>query len=204
MGSYRESHRIHRIIEGWIPPGSRVLDLGCGDGSLLSGLALRRQVRGIGVEISQDMMVRCLAKGLSVFQADIDQGLCQWDDQSFDYVILNATLQVIHKPLEIMEEMLRVGRSAVVSVSNFGFIVNRVRVLFDGRISRDVRVSGGWHNTPVIRFVSLREFRRSLLDMGISIVDARLFLPLGHVTASVPFLENLLAEEAVFLLRRNA
>lgn len=204
MGRHGISHRTHHIIEEWIPSGSRVLDLGCGDGTLLSRLMLRRQVNGIGVEISQDMIVSCLVKGLSVFQADIDRGLSQWEDKSFDYVVLNATLQVIHRPYEIITEMLRVGDNAVISVSNFGFVRNRFRVLFDGRISREVRVSGAWHSTPVIRFVSLREFRQSMIEMGIAIIDARFFLPGGHVTTVMPVLENLLAKEAVFLLRRKA
>lgn len=198
----RTPEQTHRIIEGWITPGSRVLDLGCGDGALLSSLALNKQVDGIGVEISQDMIVRCLARGISVYQADIDRGLSQWDDLSFDYVILNATLQVIHRPYELISEMLRVGTNVVISVSNFGFVRNRIRVLFDGRISREVRVSGSWHSTPVIRFVSLREFLQSLGEMNIDIADARFFLPFGLVADRMPALCNLLAKDAVFLLRR--
>lgn len=191
------------IIEQWVTPGSRVLDLGCGDGTLLSSLTRNSRVEGVGVEISQDMIVRCLAKGVSVYQADIDRGLSQWDDLSFDYVILNATLQVIHRPYDIISEMLRVGRSAVISVSNFGYVRNRIRVLFDGRISRDARVSGSWHSTPVIRFVSLKEFLQSLSEMDVEIVDARFFLPAGMVTKRRTVLDNLLVKEAVFLLKRD-
>lgn len=190
------------IIEGWVTTGSRVLDLGCGDGSLLSRLSLNKQVDGVGVEISQDMIVRCLARGVSVYQADIDQGLSQWDSLSFDFVILNATLQVVHRPREIINEMLRVGRVAVISLSNFGYMRNRVRVLFDGRISSVVRVSGSWHDTHVIRFVSLREFLQSLDEMDIAVMDARFFLPSGIVTSTHPPLGNLLTREAVFLLGR--
>ena len=200
----RTPEQTHHIIEGWITTGSRVLDLGCGDGTLLSSLARHKNVEGIGVEISEDMLVHCLTRGISVYQADIDRGLSQWDDLSFDFVILNATLQVIHRPYELINEMLRVGTSAVISVSNFGFVRNRIRVLFDGRISSEVRVAGSWHSTPVIRFVSLKEFLHSLAEMNIEIVDARFFLPFGRVTARWPALGNLLAKEAVFLLRRTS
>lgn len=194
----------HDLIEQWVEPSSRVLDLGCGDGTLLDRLRRSRQVHGIGVEISQDMIVQCLSRGISVYQADIDHGLSQWDDLSFDYVILNATLQVIHKPYDIITEMLRVGRYAVISVSNFGFLLNRASVLFRGRISGDVRAAGTWHDTPVIRFVCLDEFRASLKEMGIDIMDARHLLPLGIVTRARTPLDNLLVREAIFLLRRCA
>lgn len=196
--------RIHGIIREWISPGSKVLDLGCGDGSLLKDLALTRQVQGTGVEISREMIVKCLAKGISVYQADIDHGLSQWDDGSFDYVILNATLQVIHHPHELIREMLRVGMKAVISVSNFGFVRNRVRVLFDGRISRGTRLSGSWHDTPVIRFVCLSEFIRSLREMEVETMDARYFLPMGKVSNRRTMLDNLLVKEAVFLLERSS
>jgi len=194
----------HDLIEQWVEPSSRVLDLGCGDGSLLDRLKRSRQVDGIGVEISQDMIVQCLSRGLSVYQADIDRGLSQWDDLSFDYVILNATLLVTHKPYDIITEMLRVGRYAVISVSNFGFLPNRASVLFRGSITGDVRAAGTWHDSPVIRFVCLDEFRASLREMGIDIMDARHFLPLGIVTRTRIPLDNLLVREAVFLLRRGA
>src|SRR5512136_408455 len=156
---YKIPRQNYPIIESWVSPGSRVLDLGCGDGTLLSGLVERKQVEAIGVEIAQEMIVKCLGKGISVYQADIDRGLSQWDDLSFDYVILNDTLQVITRPQKVIDEMLRVGRYAIISVSNFGYLGNRLRVLFEGRMSMKVRFAGSWHDTPVIRFFSLMEFR---------------------------------------------
>jgi methionine biosynthesis protein MetW len=190
------------IITEWITPGSRVLDLGCGDGTLLSNLIKHKQVHGIGVEIAEEKIIACLKKGISVYQADIDQGLSNFDDLNFDYVILNATLQVIHKPYKVIEEMLRVGRFAIISISNFGYISNRLRVLCTGRVSDHIRLTGGWHDTPVIRFVSLEEFSSSLETMGIAVMDARFFLPLGRITKH-PLFKDLLVKEALFKLRRN-
>jgi methionine biosynthesis protein MetW len=202
----RIMHEIHRknfpIIEDWIEPGSQVLDLGCGDGTLLSGLVERKHVEAVGVEISDEMIVRCLQKGISVYQADIDRGLCHWHDRRFDYVILNDTLQVITRPHEVIGEMLRVGRYALVSVSNFAYVGNRLRVLLKGRMSRAILLSGSWHDTPVIRFVSLKEFRKSLYGMGVEIVDARYFLAFSLVVSHGGPLVNLLARNCIFKLRR--
>jgi len=196
--------QTHNIIENWIQPRSRVLDLGCGDGSLLSDLIVKKQVDGIGVEISQDMVVKCLGKGISVYQADIDRGLSQWDELSFDFIILNATLQVIHRPYNVINEMLRVGRCAIISVSNFGYWSNRVGIMLKGCMSAQMRLVGNWHDTPVIRFVCLSEFRRSLREMGIAVIDARYFLPY-NIAVKKPgtSLDNLLVKEAIFMLGRG-
>jgi methionine biosynthesis protein MetW len=201
MPSIRE--KTQSIIESWIQPQSRVLDLGCGDGTLLSRLSERKKVEGIGVEISRDMIVKCLGKGISVYQADIDHGLSQWDELSFDYVILTATLQVIHKPYNVINEMLRVGRFAVISVSNFGYALNRLRIMLDGRMTDDMRLSRQWHDTPVIRFVCLSEFVRSLAEMDIDILDARFFLPFDQVVKTKIPLDNLIVKEALFMLGHN-
>jgi methionine biosynthesis protein MetW len=201
---YKIPWQIFPIVESWVHPGDRVLDLGCGDGALLSGLVERKQVEAIGVEISQDMIVQCLHRGISVYQADIDRGLSQWDDLSFDYVILNDTLQVITKPHEVIREMLRVGKYAIISVSNFAYLGNRLRVFLQGRMSTEVRFTGSWHDTPVIRFVSLREFRVSLRQIGVDIVDSRLFLPFSLVTTRGWPLVDLLAAKGIFKLRRRA
>jgi methionine biosynthesis protein MetW len=190
------------IIEKWVARESRVLDLGCGDGSLLSTLIEHKQVDGFGVEISHDMILQCVQKGICVYQADIDKDLSEWADGSFDYVVLNATLQVITRPYRVIDEMLRVGRFAIISISNFGYFRNRVRVLSQGRVSSRIRLSEDWHDTPVLRFVSLKEFRTSLGEMGVEIMDARYFYPL-NVVAGTPWPGyNLLAKEGIFKLRR--
>lgn len=200
---YKIPAQTFPIIEEWVAPGSRVLDLGCGDGSLLSSLISGKQVDGIGVEISHDMILQCIQKGICVYQADIDKDLSEWADSSFDYVILNSTLQVITKPYKVIDEMLRVGSHAIISISNFGYIRNRVRVLTQGRVSSRIRLSESWHDTPVLRFVSLKEFRSSLQEMGIDIMDARYFFPMNIVSGNHWPAYNLLAKEGIFKLRKK-
>ena len=194
---YKISAENYPIIEEWIPPQSRVLDLGCGDGSLLSSLISKKQVDGIGVEISHEMVLQCVQKGICVYQADIDKDLSEWADSSFDCVILNATLQVITKPYKVIDEMLRVGRFAIISISNFGYLRNRIRVLSQGRVSSRIRLSETWHDTPVLRFVSLKEFESSLREMGIEIMEARYFFPLNFISRVQWPVYNLLAKEGI-------
>ena len=199
---YKIPEENYPIIEDWVDRESRVLDLGCGDGSLLSSLVAKKGVDGFGVEISHDMILQCVQKGICVYQADIDRDLSEWADGSFDYVILNATLQVITRPYQVIREMLRVGGCAIISISNFGYVRNRIRVLSQGRVSSRIRLAQSWHDTPVLRFVSLREFRSSLEEMGIEVMDARYFFPL-NVVARTPWPGyNLLAREGIFKLRR--
>ena len=200
---YKIPAQNYPIIQQWISHGSRVLDLGCGDGTLLHSLIKEKDVEGIGVEISQEMIVQCIKKGIAVYQADIDKDLSEWSDGSFDYVILNATLQAITKPYRVIEEMLRVGRHAIISISNFGYLRNRVRVLAEGRVSSHIRSSQNWYDSPVIRFVSIREFEASLKEMGIEVMDARFFLALDLVMHKQWPLRNLLAREGIFKLRRG-
>lgn len=194
---------IDDIITRWVERQSRVLDLGCGDGALLSRLEGEKGIEGIGVEISHDMVVRCLAQGLSVYQADIDKGLAQWEDMSFDTVILKSTLEVIHRPCELIGEMLRVGRKAIVSVSNFGYLPNRLKVLFTGSMSPRMRAFKPWYATDVIRFASLDEFLQALDEMDVRIMDSLHVLFLGRVSRKRPPLANLLVKDAVFLLGRR-
>ena len=201
---YKIPAQNYPIIKRWINPGSKVLDLGCGDGSLLQSLILEKHVEGVGVEISQEMIVQCIKKGIAVYQADIDKDLSEWSDGSFDYVILNATLQAITKPYRVIEEMLRVGRHAIISISNFGYLRNRARVLAQGRVSSHIRSSKNWYDSPVIRFVSIREFESSLKEMGIEIMDARFFLAFDLVMYRWLPLRNLLAREGIFKLRRGS
>ncbi|HPC47463.1 MAG TPA: methionine biosynthesis protein MetW [Deltaproteobacteria bacterium] len=195
---------IDVIIEGWVAQGSRVLDLGCGDGSLLRRLVTTRHVEGIGVEISQDMVIQCLKKGLCVYQADIDKGLAQWDDLSFDTVILKSTLDVIRRPCELLGDMLRVGRNAVVTVSNFGYAPNRMHILLKGSVSPRSRSMKPWHATEVIRYVCLAEFLDTLVSMGIDAIDSRYVLPFAGIVEMLPPLSNVLVREAIFLLGRSA
>jgi methionine biosynthesis protein MetW len=192
----------HLIIEQWIKPGARVLDLGCGDGSLLKRLAANKNAYTVGVEISEEKIIECLKKGICVYQADIDEGISNLDDMSFEYVILNETLQEIYKPHRVIEEMLRVGLHAIISVPNFGYLGNRLHMLLSGGISDRIRSGGSWHDSPVIRFFSVSEFENLLVKMGIVIEDARYFMPMGHVAARKPPVSDLIVKGGLFKLRR--
>ncbi len=190
----------HRIIEEWIPCGSRVLDLGCGDGALLKRLIDNKHVSGVGVEIDDEMVISCLQKGLSVYQADIEKELRRWDAGSFDYVILNATLQSLCNPHSVIQEMLRVGCCAIISVSNFGYLRNRLDVLLHGRMSHLARRGAAWNDTDNLRFVSLKEFFSSLSSNDVFIGQACYFLPGDLPSARRLPGVNLLCKEGIFLL----
>ncbi len=197
-----DTEHNHSIIEQWIKPEARVLDLGCGDGSLLKRLATNKNAYTVGVEISEEKTIECLKKGICVYQADIDNGISNFDDMSFEYVILNETLQEIYKPHRVIEEMLRVGLHAIISVPNFGYIKNRLYMLTKGRISADIRFYGSWHDSPVIRFFTVSEFENLLNEMGIIIEDARYFMPAGLLAAVKPPVPDLFVKAALYKLRR--
>ena len=127
-------------ISEWIRPGSRVLDLGCGDGTLLGQLQAKRQVTGYGLEIDDDNVTHCIEAGVNVLQTDLDAGLSDFDAETFDYVIMTQTLQAVHYPDKLLEEMLRVGREGIVTFPNFAHWVNRVQLALGGNMPMSRRV----------------------------------------------------------------
>jgi methionine biosynthesis protein MetW len=146
----------YEIIVDIIENGSRVLDLGCGNGELLSKLKQRRNVDARGVELDDRCVAECIRRGFTVFQGDIDEGLGDYADKSFDYVVLNQTLQVVHKPTLVIEEMLRVGKRAIVSFPNFGYFRIRWYLLTKGRMPKVDFLPSDWYNTPNIHLLTLR------------------------------------------------
>ena len=141
-----------------VRPGSSVLDLGCGDGELLARLIAAKEVRGRGVELQESMIIESISKGISVFQGDLDEGLRDYASGSYDYVILNQTLQQIPRPMALLAEMLRVGRRVIVSFPNFGYYRVRLRFLVTGRmpVTRDLPYS--WYDTPNIHLCTRKDF----------------------------------------------
>ena len=140
----------YAIISELIEPGSRVLDLGCGDGELLGWLAANKQVEGRGIEIDGPRVQRAIARGLTVYQGDIDAGLTDYPDGSFDYVILSQTLQETRRPLNVIQEMLRVGRHAIVTFPNYGHWSVRLSLLTSGRAPRTRCLPYSWFDSPNI------------------------------------------------------
>ncbi len=150
---------LHDEIVKIIPEESSVLDLGCGNGDLLSRLIVEKSARGEGVEIDDEATVQCLRKGLSVYHGDLDEGLKIYGDQSFDYVILSETLQVLRYPLNMLHEMARVGRKAIVTLPNFGYWQPRFELLFRGKMPMNRYLPHTWYETPNIHLCTISDFK---------------------------------------------
>jgi len=193
----------HDIILDIVPRGAKVLDLGCGDGSLLEKLIRIKEVRGSGIEISDDGVRACIAKGLPVLQGDIDMGLLDYPDRSFDYIILNQTLQAVKKPDVVLGEMLRVGEKAVVGFPNFAYWKMRMFLLLQGRMPKTEFLPYEWFDTPNIHFCSIEDFDGYCERHGLA-VERRIYLSNdrgGRVLRGVR--PNLFAESAVYLLSKK-
>ena len=188
----------YAIIGEIVEPGTRVLDLGCGEGELLEWLAANKGVDARGVEIAGAKVQRAIARGVSVFQSDIDQGLADYPDRAFDYVILSQTLQETRHPRQVLREMLRVGRRGIVAFPNFGHWRVRASMLTSGGAPRTKLFPYDWYDSPNIHFLTVHDFE-NLAAIEELIVERRYFLA-GH--RKVSMLPNLMAEVAVFLVRR--
>ena len=186
----------YAIIGDIVEPGTKVLDLGCGEGELLEWLAQNKGVEARGVEISGAKVQRAIARGVSVYQGDIDQGLADYPDGAFDYVILSQTLQETHRPRKVLREMLRVGRRAIVAFPNFGHWRVRLSMLVSGGAPRTKLFPYEWYESPNIHFLTVLDFE-ALAGVEGLVVERRYFLA-GR--RKVTLLPNLLAEAAVFLV----
>ena len=151
-------HLNYSLIAEMISEKSKVLDLGCGDGHLLKLLKDKKLIKGNGIEIAQTEVIKCLEKGLSVIQGDIDEGLKQFPDKSYDYVILNQTLQSTHNPNFVLDEMLRVGKKCIVSFPNFAYWRIRFYLFFTGNMPKSRILPYEWYDTPNIHLLSIKDF----------------------------------------------
>lgn len=181
-----------------VEPESTVLDLGCGDGELLLRLMKERKVRGRGVDIEESMIHRCISKGISVFHGNLDEGLKDYTTGSYDYVILNRTLQVVHNPVLLLSEMIRVGRQAIVNFPNFGYIQNRLQLMFQGRMPVNKNLPFQWYNTPNIHFCTRKDFLVLCRELGIPILKE---IAITQGRRKRPLMRNLLSSEVCFVLQ---
>jgi methionine biosynthesis protein MetW len=146
------------LIQDWIAPGSRVLDLGCGDGAFLAHLKQTRNIRDCGLEIAADNIRRCLDAGVNVIEQDMDKGLANFETGSFDTVVLAQTLQALHNPDAIVEEMLRVGRNCILTFPNFAYWRHRLELLTNGRMPKSPQLPYEWYDTPNIHHCTISDF----------------------------------------------
>jgi methionine biosynthesis protein MetW len=186
-----------KVIARWIPRQARVLDLGCGDGSLLQFLAQTRGVLGYGVEISPPNIVACVRNGVNVIQDDLETGLAEIEDDSFDFVILSQTLQAMRHTEAIVDEMLRVGRQAIVTFPNFGYWRNRLAVA-RGNMPVSENLPYEWYDTPNVHLCTIDDFERFCRKRRVRICE-RVVLSDG---AEVGMLPNLFGQLAVYRFER--
>lgn len=187
----------YSLIAEWIRPQAQVLDLGCGDGGLLAYLREHRQVAGYGVEIDDASVLACVKNGVSVVQSNLEAGLSGFEDSSFDYVILSQTLQAMRHTEEIVLEMLRVGREAIVSFPNFGHWKHRWQILRGHMpVSKDLPYQ--WYDTPNIHLCTVHDFDDFCAQRQLEVLDRRVL----HDGQEVKLLPNCLGTLAVYRIRR--
>lgn len=193
------------LIAEMITRGSRVLDVGCGDGELLELLARTKDVDGRGIELSQEGVNACVTRGLSVIQGDADTDMYDYPDDAFDYVILSQTIQATRNPSEVLKQMKRIGRHAIVSFPNFGNWRIRLQLLWSGQMPVTRSLDQAWYDTPNIHLCTVRDFVSLCDDLGFHIDDAVSVIGNRGKRVGRPGpLDNLTAESAVLLMSRKA
>lgn len=190
------------IIQHWIAPGSRVLDLGCGDGSLLEYLKRTKGVSDTGLEIDERKIHACLEKGVNVLQQDLNKSLTNFCDKSFDTVLLTQTLQAVNYPDVLMEEMLRIGRNVIVTFPNFGNWRSRVYLTFKGRMPVSNFMPYQWYDTPNIHFCTVRDFDALCRERQIKVITRTVVDHKHQGSWMIRQFPNLLGETAIYHLSR--
>lgn len=189
----------HKYILEMIEPNSHVLDLGCGDGTLLSYLKSQKNCRITGIEIDEKQIYKCVERGVTVTHGNVDSGLQDYSDKRFDYVILNESLQEILHPEKVIKEALRVGKKVIVGIPNFCNISARLQIFFLGKVPVTKGLPYTWYNTPNLRFLSIKDFREFCKTRHITIERERAI----DSTSEVFFLQNLFANVAIFLIHKS-
>jgi methionine biosynthesis protein MetW len=192
-----------RPVADWIRPGARVLDLGCGDGELLRHLKDTRNVTGYGLEIDPDKITHCIANGVNVIQSDLDNGLSDFDADSFDQVVMTQTLQAVQRPDQLLDEMLRVGREGIVTFPNFAHWRLRYYLTVLGRMPMSGALAYAWYETPNIHLCTLRDFEELCADKGIRILERQVLTHDLRTPRLAGLLPNLFAEIALYRFERR-
>jgi methionine biosynthesis protein MetW len=187
-------------INDWISRDSKVLDLGCGDGFLLNDLRKEKSASGLGIEIDAEKIKSCLKKGISVIEQDIDSGLENFGNQSFDYVVMSQSIQALKKPEVALEEIVRIGKECIVSIPNFANIKCRLQLFFKGQMPVSSALPHDWYSTPNLHLCSLEDFEELCKQSNIKIVERKLSKINGEESILMKLFPNLFSEVALYKL----
>ena len=190
------------VIESWVAEGSSLLDLGCGDGFILEGLKKNKSVKGYGVEIDRDNITSCLKKGLEVIEQDIDEGLSNFLDKSFDTVLVSQTIQVLKNPKLALEEITRIGHRSIIIIPNFGHWKSRLTVFLRGRMPVTESLPEKWYETANIHLCTISDFESLCDELNIVIEEKRILNSKGSVSPLFSTWSNLLGSAVIYRLSR--
>ncbi len=194
-----------RIIASWIAEGSRVLDLGCGNGDLLAWLEANKNIKGTGIEQNKEKAALCIERGLTVLQGDMNDEVDEYPDHSFDYIILSQTLQQVFEPARLLYSLSRVGKRVIVSFPNFSHYAIRLQLLFSGLAPKSDQLPYSWYDSPNIRVITLADFRKFARDVGYTIVKEAAINTnsRGSEGRTVTWLTNLRATYGMFIIEKR-
>ncbi|MBV1931928.1 MAG: methionine biosynthesis protein MetW [Porticoccaceae bacterium] len=190
------------LLQQWVPVGGRVLDLGCGDGALLNSLRDNRQTEGYGLEIDPEQITACIAHGVNVIEKDINEGLSNFQNDSFDSVVMTYSMQALSRPDQVIDEMLRVGKECIVTFPNFGNIRVRTYLMLRGRMPVTKQLTYQWYDTPNIHFCTVKDFEALCHEKGIKVLHRETVTghqPDQHLNRFWP---NMFAETAIYHLSK--
>lgn len=190
------------IIQQWIAPRARVLDLGCGDGTLLRSLMDNRQVEGYGLEIDPEQITACIGRGVNVIEKDLNQGLADFPDKSFDTLVMAYSLQVLRRPDLVVDDMLRIGRECIVTFPNFGSIRTRGYLILHGRMPVTRQLPHQWYDTPNIHFCTVRDFEALCRSKNIRVLHREMVADRNPDKQLKEFWPNMFAETAIYHLSK--
>ncbi len=193
------------LICEWIKPDTRILDLGCGDGALLSHLHKTRNVTGYGLEIDHTNIIKCVVKGVQVIQTNLDEGITEFfDENSFDYVVMTQTLQAIQHPEKLLTQMMRIGKEGIVTFPNMAFWKNRIQLALGGHMPVTRTLPDNWHDTPNIHLCSLQDFEALCNSNGIKIIQRAAVDHAHRYSIGSKLFPNLLGEIAIYRFCKNS
>ena len=198
-----ELHPDLTIIQQWIRPESEILDLGCGEGELLSYLKTKKNVHGYGLEINPEKLTACIRNGVNVIEQNLDNGLSNFEDQSIDTVVMTQALQAVQRPDELLDEMLRIGKEAIVTFPNFGYWKTRFYLLLKGRMPMSDTLPYNWYDTPNIHMCTFRDFEVLCREKGIRILNKTVVDDQHREHWSIRLWPAMLGEIAVYHITRR-